>query len=51
MITERSSDLIEYHVQAIEEKINNSDYAEAELVALIADEDEHILYNNQPTEN
>ena len=44
LITERSSDLIEYHVQAIEEKINKSDYAEADLIALNADKDEHILY-------
>ena len=27
---ERSSDLVEYHVEALEEKINNFDYAEAD---------------------
>ena len=51
LITERSSRLVEYHVQAIEEKINKSDYAEADLIALNADKDEHILYNIQLAEH
>ena len=50
-ITERSSDLVEYQVQAIEEKINKFDYAEADLIALNADKDEYILYNIQLVEN
>ena len=40
-----------YHVQTIEEKINNSDYAEADLISLNADEDDHILCNGQLAEN
>ena len=32
--TEKSSDLVEYHVQAIEEKINKFDYAEADLATM-----------------
>ena len=51
LITERRSDLIEYHVQAIEEKIDKSDYAEADLIALNADKDEHKLYNSQLAEH
>ena len=51
LITERSFDLIEYHVQAIEEKINKFDYTEADLIALNADKDEHILYNIQLAEH
>ena len=51
LITERSSDLIEYHVQAIEEKIDKFDYAEADLIELNADKDEHILYNIQLAEH
>ena len=51
LTTERSSDLVEYDVEAIEEKINIFDYAEADLVALKVDEDEHILYNGQVAEN
>ena len=51
LTTERSSDLVEYHVEAIEKKINNFDYAEADLIALSADEDENILYDGQPAEN
>ena len=51
LITERSSDLVEYRVQAIEEKINKFDYAEADLITLNADKDEHILYNIQLAEN
>ena len=51
LTTERSSNLVEYYVQTIEEKINNFDYAEADLIALNADEDEKILYNGQPAEN
>lgn len=33
LITKRSFDLIEYHVQAIEEKTNKFDYAEADSIA------------------
>ena len=51
LTTERSSDLVENDVEAIEEKINIFDYAEADLVALKVDEDEHILYNGQLAEN
>lgn len=47
MTTERSSNLVDYHVQAIEKKFNNFDYAEADLIVLNADDDEHILYNGQ----
>ena len=43
-------DSVEYHVQAIEEKINTFDYAEIDLIALNADKDEHILYNIQLAE-
>ena len=49
--TERSSDLVEYHVEAIKEKINIFDYDEPDFVALKVDEDEHILYNGQLAEN
>ena len=45
LTSEKSFDLAEYHVQTIEEKINNFDYAETDLIALNADKDEHILYN------
>ena len=48
---ERSSDLVEYHVEALEEKINNFDYAEADQIALNGEEDENIPYNGQPAEN
>ena len=51
LTTERSSKLVEYHVQAIEEKINKFDYAEVDLIPLNADKDEHILYNIQLAEN
>ena len=40
-----------YHVQTIVGKINNFDYAEADLIALNADKDDHILYNGQLTRN
>ena len=40
-----------YHVQTIEEKVNNSDYAEPDLIALNTDKDDHILYNGQLAEN
>ena len=39
------------HVQTIEEKINNFDYDEADLIALNADEDDHIFFNGQLVEN
>ena len=45
LTTERSSDLVEYDVEAIEEKINIFDYAEADLVALKFDEDERTTVN------
>ena len=51
LITEISSNLAEYHVQAIEEKINKFDYAEADFIALNADKDEHIICNIQMAEN
>ena len=51
LITERSSDLVEYHIQAIEEKINKFDYGEADLITLNADKDVHILYNIQLADN
>ena len=51
LITERSSNLAEYHVQAIEKKFNKFDYAEGDLIALNADKHEHILYNIQLVEN
>ena len=51
LTTERSSDLVEYHVEAIKEKINIFDYDELDFVALKVDEDEHILYNGQLAEN
>ena len=47
LTTERSSNLVDYHVQAIEKKFNNFDYAEADLIVLNADDDEHIQYNGQ----
>ena len=40
-----------YHVQTIEEKVNNSDYAEPDLIALNTDKDDHIRYNGQLAEN
>ena len=40
-----------YHVQTIVGKINNFDHAEADLIALNADKDDHILYNGQLTRN
>ena len=45
LTTERRSDLVEYHVhlQAIWEKFKNFDYAEADLMAINADEDDHLL--------
>ena len=39
------------HVQTIEEKINNFDYDEADLIALNVDEDDHIFFNGQLVEN
>ena len=45
LTSERSFNLAEYHVQTIEEKINNFDYAETDLIALNADKDEHVFYN------
>ena len=51
LTTERSSDLVEYHVQATEEKINDFDYAGADLIALNGEEVEHMLYNGQLAEN
>ena len=36
-----------YHIQTIEEKVNNFDYAETDLIALNAEEDDHILYPGQ----
>ena len=51
LTTEKSSGLVEYDVQAIEEEINKFDYAEADLIALNADKDEHILYNIKLAEN
>ena len=36
-----------YHIQTTEKKINNSDYAEADLIALNAEEDDDILYTGQ----
>ena len=42
---------ITYHVQKIAGKINNFDYAEADLIALNADKDDHILCNGQLTRN
>ena len=50
LTTERSSKLVEYHVQAIEEKINRFDYAEVDLIPFNS-KDEHILYNIQLAEN
>ena len=51
LITERSSDLVEYSVEAIDEKINKFVYAAAYLLALNADKDEHIPYYIQLAEN
>ena len=51
LTTEKSFDLVKYHVQAIEEKINKFNYAKADLIAINADKDEHILYNIQLAEN
>ena len=51
LITERISDLVEYHIQAIEEKINRFDYGEADLITLNADKDVHILCNIQLADN
>ena len=53
LTTKRSFDLVEYHVPCteIEEKISNFDYAEADLIALNADQDDHILYKSQLAEN
>ena len=51
LTTERSSDLVEYHVHATEEKINDFDYAGADLIALNGEEVEHMLYNGQLAEN
>ena len=51
LTTERSPDLVEYHVQATEEKINDFDYAGAGLIALNGEEVEHMLYNGQLAEN
>ena len=45
LTTKRSSGLVAYRVQANEGKINKFDYAEADLIALSADKEEHILYN------
>ena len=39
------------HVQTIEEKINNFDYDEADLIALNADEGDHIFFNGQLVKN
>ena len=36
-----------HSVQQIEEKISNFDHVEADLIALNADEDSHVLYNGQ----
>ena len=47
LTTKRSSGLVAYRVQANEGKINKFDYAEADLIALSADKEEHILYRNQ----
>ena len=39
-----------YHVPFVG-KINNFDYAEADLIALNAGKDDHLLYNGQLTKN
>ena len=51
--TKRSTDLVEYHIpcKTDEEKFNNFDYGEADLIELNADEDDHILFNGQLAEN
>ena len=49
LITKRKSDLVVYHLSYTDnwKKINNSDYAEADLIALNAEEDDDILYTGQ----
>ena len=51
--TKRRTDLVEYHIpcKTDEEKFNNFDYGEADLIELNADEDDHVLFNGQLAEN
>ena len=51
LTTEGSSDLVEDHVQATEEKVDTFDYVEEDLIAINAEKDEHLLYNIQLVEN
>ena len=51
LTTDRSSDLVESHVQAIKGKVDKFDYAEADSIALNDKKDEHMLCNVQLAEN